>query len=54
MIDDRAWSLKFEEALCLIDPRYSGNIHWQTVVFLYGQLACPFKAAEAYSKVVPL
>lgn len=50
----RLWSLKFEEALLLIDPAYDGQIDWVTACFLYDQTKCPLKTASAYARMVPL
>lgn len=53
-MDHRMWSLKFEEALILIDARYEGTIDWSTAVFFYTQTGCPLKTAAAYAKMVKL
>lgn len=53
-MSDRAWSLIFEEALLLIDSRYDGAIYWATAAFLFAELGCALKTAEAYAKMVPI
>lgn len=52
---ERSWSLRFEEALMLINLGYDYvGIDWATACFLYSQVGCPLLTAEEYTKAVPI